>query len=832
MNLQRKQIAPCVALLFILTFGAFATSPAHGQAYLYGRGNFAAGTQGMVVVADFNGDGRPDLAVSDGPNAVVDILLGSSTGGFVKSGTYPAGNYPANLVAADFNGDKKLDLAVVNSSSGTVSILLGNGDGTFQNQVEYPVGYEATGLVAADFNGDGKLDLATLSTGDSAVAILLGDGRGGFEVQALIPVSSYPTELVIGDVNGDGKPDLVTCNYTYTGALVALISKGDGSFTQVQSQAPSYATAISLGDFNRDGKLDVLSIGSNSLYLSLGNGDGSFQNSVQISNAPTDYDNTPLLLVGDFNHDHKLDVALSGVWVMLGNGDGTFQNPILSPADATPMAVTDINGDGQADLIAFTTTFNQGSVAVLLGDGNGSFMDISSVGLAAAQNSLGAGITGDFNDDGKLDLAVLESNYPNPQVSVQLGKGGGKFGKPIVSYLNSDANSNFGLAADFNGDKKEDLIVLDGYNNSGFQVALGQGDGTFGTPIDTPLTSSIYSLAVGDFNKDGKADVVATFGNNSGPYVQIFISNGDGTFTPGAQYIDYPNSYVSVADVNGDGNLDLVLTSTSNFNYNLLVFLGNGDGTFRNPILGPVATYISQAAIGDFNGDGKLDVAAFTSGYQSQGLAFLAGNGDGTFANPVYSDTGWSLSGALVAADFNGDGQLDLAVGTGCCNNGALVIPGNGDGTFVLPSAYDSFGYYGNSVLVVGDFNGDGVADIGLAGATAQNTAVELLYLSTPAPSLFPNSLNFGKVQVGKTSSPKKVSFTNIGNSGMKISSIKVSGDFVEKNDCGKSLAVGKSCTIQVSFKPTQKGTHKGTVSISDNAPGSPHYVDLTGIGQ
>jgi len=834
MNSHKSMVQQRIAFFLILVTAAVVFLPpvARAQVYLYGRSDFlASSSPTQAIVADFNGDGHPDLAVSDSQNNIVSILLGTTNGGFVAGGTYATAFSPTALVAADFNSDKRIDLAVVNSNSATVSILLGNGDGTFQGRTDYPVGQGPVGIVAADFNGDGKIDLATVSTYDSAVSLLLGNGNGSFEVQGLIPVASGPVSLASGDVNRDGKVDLIVdSSNNGNGAITVLLNKGDGTFAQVQSQAPGYLGALAVGDFNRDGKLDALISLNYGLYLALGNGDGSFQNPVAISNAPNQYGS--VFLVGDFNHDRKLDIVLSGVWVMLGKGDGTFQDPILSSTGSVPTAVFDFNGDGELDLATLTNT-NPGGVVVMLGNGNGSFMDMSNVALASTPYSPSAGIVGDFNGDGKLDLAIAESNYPNGQISIELGKGNGSFRQPIVATLSTNAtNPYLMLAADFNGDGKSDLAVLDS-NSNGFQVLLGGGDGRFGTPVDTPLTYSIFSFGAGDFNKDGKADLVVSVGNTNSSSVNIYLSNGDGTFSPGAQYIVYPNSYVTVADVNGDGNLDLVVVAASNYGnpYNLLVFPGNGDGTFKNPVFGPSDLYGTQAVVTDINGDGKLDIAVGTS----NGLAFLAGNGDGTFGNQVYSNPGFQFSGSLTTADFNGDRKLDLAVRNNYYSSTTWLMNGNGDGTFGPPMEYDS-NSNGQAVnALAGDFNSDGVSDLGIPGQIYTSTGylpVVFLYLSTPAPNLFPSALNFGAEPVGKTSPPKKVTLTNVGNAKLKISGITVSGDFLEQNNCGKGLAVGKRCTIQVSFKPQAKGIRTGQVTIADNASDHSQKVSLKGTGK
>jgi hypothetical protein len=829
MNMKRHKstVRNLALLILVITTIALLAPAVQAQVYLFGRADFPATLNPTsAIVADFNGDGRPDMAVTDSQNNWVSILLGSANGSFVARGTYATGPSPSALVAADFNGDKKVDLAVVDWQLGTISILLGNGDGTFQSHTDYPVGQNPAGIVAADFNGDGKIDLATLSTNDSAVTIMLGNGDGSFAVQALIPVSG-PSSLTGADVNGDGKIDLIMCNpYSNNGTITVLLNQGDGTFKQVQSQGISYAASLATGDFNGDGKLDVLLQVPYGLYLLLGNGDGSFQNPVAVTNAPSVYSST--LLVGDFNHDKKVDIAMDGIWVMLGKGDGTFQDPIQSPASVTPMAIVDINGDGESDIAAIRS---EGAVALLLGNGNGTFMNVRTVALASTSYYPALGLAAaDFNGDGKMDLAATESNYPNGQVSVELGRGNGTFGQPIVSALTTTATSpTVVLAADFNGDGKADLVVVDD-NGAGFQVLLGLGNGTFGTPIDTPLTYSIFSIATGHFNKDGKADLAVTVGNSNSASLNIYLGNGDGTFRPGQQYIVYPNSEITAADVDGDGNTDLVVAAT-NFGspYNLLIFLGNGDGTFRSPLFAPTDYYLSQPAVADFNRDGNVDIVVGTQ----NGLAFLAGNGDGTFRQQVYSNPGIQFVGPMVVSDFSGLGRLDVVTRGNYNFYGNAIMRGHGDGTFGPPVEYDSTSNGQNTGMVGADFNSDGVGDLAIPGQTgANNTSVVFLYLSTPTPNLRPSSLTFGAVQVGKTSAAKNVKLSNTGNSKLKISSITVSGDFVQQNNCGTGLNAGKSCTIQVSFKPQAKGIRKGDVSIVDNAPGKTQNVHLLGTGK
>jgi hypothetical protein len=201
---------------------------------LLGNGNgtfqaavsYAAGNAPYaVVIRDFNGDGKPDLAVANyGYQNVsnVSILLGNGDGTFQPPVNYPAGDGPESLAAGDFNGDGKLDLVVANWASDNVSILLGNGDGTFQPAVSYTVGINPAAVAVRDFNGDGSLDFAVASSGSYMVSIVLGNGNGTFQPSVNYAVETNPDSIAVGDFNGDGKPDLAVGNYTSTNVSVLM----------------------------------------------------------------------------------------------------------------------------------------------------------------------------------------------------------------------------------------------------------------------------------------------------------------------------------------------------------------------------------------------------------------------------------------------------------------------------------------------------------------------------------------------------------------------------------------------------------------------------------
>jgi hypothetical protein len=319
-----------------------------------------------TAAADFNGDGKIDLAVGNLDSATVSIFLGNGDGTFKAHVDFPTGLYPNSLVTADFNGDGKPDLALANGS-GTVSVLLGNGDGSFQPHVDYAAGPAADSLTAGDFNGDGKLDLVVVNNNSNqsgTISVLLGNGDGTFQSHVDYSVGTGPYSIAVGDFDRDGKLDLVVANYPVDDTVSVLLGNGDGTFKpQVTYAVGRQPDSVAAGDLNGDGKLDlaVSNFADGTLSVLLGNGDGTFH-------AHVDYPAGRVpstVIIGDFNGDGKLDLATSNyapggytvppgyINILFGNGDGTFQAPTAFAAGPNPatVAVADFNNDGTLDFV-------------------------------------------------------------------------------------------------------------------------------------------------------------------------------------------------------------------------------------------------------------------------------------------------------------------------------------------------------------------------------------------------------------------------------------------------------------------------------------------------
>lgn len=337
------------------------------------------------------------------------------------------------------------------------------------------------------------------------------------------------------------------------------------------------------------------------------------------------------------------------------------------------------------------------------------------------------------------------------------------------------------------------------------------------------------SVLTADVNGDRRLDlVVANSGSNT---VSVLLGNGDGTFQPPVGYGVGSGPYsVAIGDFNGDGRLDLVVAN--NGSNDVSVLLGNGDGTFQGAVNYPGGSGPWSVAVGDFNGDGRLDVAV--ANYGSGAVSVFLGNGNGTFQPAVsYGGDAAQNATSVAVGDFNGDGKLDLIV-TLSGPNVVGVLLGAGDGTFQPAAYYVAQGYipFNPTSVAVGDFNGDGRLET--AVSDDQKGAVSIL-LQVPTVSLSEVSLTFGNEVVGRSSASQTVTLSNTSGLALNISSIAVTGtnaaDFRQADTCGSVLMPGGECTSTVTFAPTQTGPRTASVNITDDAVGSPQGVALNGTG-
>jgi len=628
---------------------------------------------GQAALADFNGDGKLDIAIPDPHNGLLVVLAGNGAGLFEESfgivqkipSSPISGNGPGLVIAADLNGDKHQDLVVLTQ-------------GTDQNDLTQPQPVSIPGVLS----------------------IYLGKGDGSFNAGAQI--SATAMSVLVADMNGDGIPDLVTTQSDF--GVQILTGNGDGTFT-AQPEIPSTNGArlwvAGVADYDGDGFLDIALIGQDGLCILLGQGGGSYAAPVNYpagglvrsfqgsSILPeSTYGQIPAAIFADFNGDGNKDFAVrgsDGFTMLLGNGDGTFQSaaPYELNHISSGIDTTDFNLDGNADVAA---AVGPGATRILLGKGDGT-LSIGPDPAPGTPNPTGDGTlrAGDFNGNGLIDVMGVQNG-----AWTQFGDGSGNLGAPNTVPDTSTVPC-CGAVGDFNNDGLSDIALVD-QDHAYFLTNLGGGHySTFTLPLPDPYPPEWdylqRAVALGDFNGDGNVDaaiVTADFGKST-EYVpeslRIFLGNGDGTFDFGQEYdsvakldpanLSKPSLTTlfapTIADLNGDGKPDIILPGTGS----LQILYGNGDGSFQAPVAFTAPTSkFTVADVTDFNLDGVPDLVLSDFGE----VSLYCGKKGGGFTAPVsYAAGDWP--GHPVITDLNGDGATDLVFASGTDAVVLLNIP-------------------------------------------------------------------------------------------------------------------------------------------------------------
>ncbi|MEA5496562.1 FG-GAP-like repeat-containing protein [Limnoraphis robusta Tam1] len=684
-----------------------------------------------ISFADFNNDGSVDKAVaetsfdeiSSNNTTNVSVFLGDELGEFSSNSSFTTelDGFGQTIQTGNFDGDGNLDLAlqrnVLNSDSdiysnqNTLTLLLGNGDGDFSLDQEVDLGEDASNIMVADVNNDGLSDLQIQE----------------FPVFPLLPspVVDPPAEPISGD---DPLPVEIPSERSLPfpeSSTVEVLLRDENGFNPVPGSPFEIDNfnPISFADFNNDGSVDkaitetifdqTSFTNKTNVSVFLGDESGEFSSDASFTTQFDGFAGT--LKTGNFDGDGNLDLAVqttvfnydnytsssqSTLSLLLGNGEGDFsldQNVDLGE-NVNNVIVADANNDGLEDLEISTSSFNA-SLDILFGDEQGNFAPGTEIELEDSSPVA----AGDVDSDGIPDLVVIDGFPGNRSIQILSGNGNGEFEEGSSIPLNEDFQYlNEIDVVDLNGDGSLDIVVKE---DNGFyfpanssvnrsSVLLGDGTGEFNSPSTPIEVLSGKPSTVGDFNGDGNFDLV-TERNSYNSYsfdlqTSVLFGTGEGEFS-GSRDVNVENpKFFKSADIDGDGNLDLLaVTSEADPNNSFLfedsleVFLGDGTGNLELQQTIALNESVSDLIVGDFNGDGQFDAAVnsynFVDYYSNSQITVLLGDEQGNL-NPAENSPFQRYGfGSFALADFNGDGNLDLAQPNSSYTQEISVLLNQGD---------------------------------------------------------------------------------------------------------------------------------------------------------
>lgn len=702
-----------------------------------------------VLTADFNGDGLSDLAVGHLTTNVLSLFLSTGSGQLALPISVVTASEPSGMTAGDFNEDHILDLIVSHRTlvdRASHRLLLGRGDGTFEPGTPL-VGVSGV-ATAGDLNQDGNLDFV------AGLIWWRGRGNGTFEAFPLvsnIPVFPDALDVAIGDLNHDQQLDVVLASGTGDagGRITVILNMGNGTFAPpVAYESGREAASVALADFNHDARPDIVAANrtSNDVSVYLNRGDGTFD-------AATIY---PALGVrsadvgtGDFNRDGHPDFVVinsdtKNLAVYPGDGSGGFGPPVLQAGSSTSghLDLGDVDGDGWTDLVLPDSNLALGAHAwVLLNQRDGSFQSAPKYPTdRGARNPVAA----DLNGDGRPEL-IVPNGFTNT-IRVLLNDGAGRFS--VSSNYTVGNRPQTVAVADVNSDGTNDVMVASPVTGH-IALLIGNGDGTLHQATNSvAILGGTSSILAGDYTGDGQPDLLIAelFGATVHP------GNGDGTFGNGISTTGpFPFQFLRAGHFNGDSQPDIAYLRNAT---NVAVMLGIAGGAFQAPKFYSVTVNATALTVGDFNGDGRDDLAVSSLDCTTCGeaiprgdLSVLINQGDGTFAEAVRYPAPHRPT-SVTTADFNGDGHLDLAV-TDLLWWRVAILPGRGDGTFAEAVAFGVG--HGPETPAAADLNGDGRPDLIVANVTENSVSILLnTFMPPPAfePTLQPPRLTDGQIEL------------------------------------------------------------------------------------
>ena len=773
-----------------------ATVPVGGASNALGFVNTPSPLTGAnpicIVVGDFNGDGKSDIAIANHTNSSVTVLLGNGDGTFTAAPSPATGGYPNSIAVGDFNGDGNLDLVTANGDN-SLTVLLGNGDGSFTAAPSLTAGSRPQFAAVGDFNGDGNADLAVANAGDETVSILLGHGDGTFSAAASPGTGGFPTAIAIADLNGDGKSDLAVTNF-YSNSITVLLGNGDGTFTPTTSPTTGpYPFFTAIADLNGDGKPDLATVSGagNSVTILLGNGDGTFSPAA----SPSTGSNPQSIAVDDFNGDGIVDLITANTYdntvtVLMGYGDGTFAPGLSLPTSSQPysVAVGDFNGDGLADF----TTANYGAAAatVYLAQLTQTVLTtttgISPVGIAT--HLLEASYSGDGSYGSSLSSSIGVTAQPvQTSLNLNVTPSSSIYGQQILltamlSPYTAQGKTTDGELVDFNN----------GAINLGSAV-LSHGVATLNVTALLPGMDSLSAafLSTVDFGAS-TSNVVSFSVAAQHPILSFMVANhtyGDAAF---------PVSATS----SSPGTIDYAVVS--------------GPATLAGAVVtligaGTVILQATQAASGGYAQ--ATTTASFSVAAQHPVLSFMV-------ANHTYGDAAFPIS-----ATSNSPGTIDYAVVFGPATLDGAVVTLTGAGTVILQATQAASGGYAQATATA-SFSVAAEHPV-LSFMVANHTYGDAAF-PVSATSNSPATIDYAVVSGPATLSGAVVTLTGAGTVILQATQ-EASGDYAQATTITSFSVAAQHPILSFMVANHTYGDAAFPVSATSNSPATIDYAVVSG---
>ncbi|MGL2964936.1 beta strand repeat-containing protein, partial [Flavobacterium sp. RSB2_4_14] len=667
-----------------------------------------------VSIGDINGDGKPDLAVVSGLNSIISLLRNTSTVGGVSFATkvdFATGSGPNSVSIGDIDGNGKPDLATANSSGSTVSVLRNTSTlstVSFATKVDFTTGTNPTSVSLGDIDGDGKPDLALTNVSSNTVSVLRNTSVSGtvsFAVKVDFATGSLPTSVTIGDIDGDGKPDLAVTNQGIN--TISVMRNTSISGTASFAANVGYTT------------------GSTPNSVSIGDIDGDGKPDLAVTNAGNNtvsiIGQVPPVTVTTFS---PASGAIGSSVTITGTGFDPTSAQNIVYFGATKATVTAATATSLTVMVPLGATYQNISITnlavnltgysakpfIVTLDGNIAFAN--KLDFAAGTNSKSVSI-GDIDGDGKADLAVTNRNSATISIYRNTSTSGTVSYANKVDFATGDRPNNVRIG-DIDGDGKSDLVLV---NDSSDTVTVLRNTSTIGlvnfaAKNDFITGDNPTSVYIADINGDGKPDLAVT--NGFSDSVSLFRNNSTSGIVNFAVKVDFsvgvtPNS-VAIGDIDNDGKPDLAIV---NSNSSTISILRNTSSiaifSFAVKVDFVTGATAFSVAMGDIDGDGKPDLAVRNGGGASI-LRNTSTTGIISFAAKV--DFTASTAYDLSLGDINGDGKPDLAVFNYSVSTVSVFRNTSTSGTVTFATKVDfpvSSGPFSGSI---GDIDGDGKPDI------------------------------------------------------------------------------------------------------------------------